>query len=65
MALSTGLQAALWALGGVPEEHRTDSRSAAFNNLAEQEALTKRYADLCSHYGLRATRHPLQPRPIQ
>ena len=56
MALSTGLQAALWALGGVPEEHRTDSLSAAFNNLAEQEALTKRYADLCSHYGLRATR---------
>jgi hypothetical protein len=56
LALSTGLQAALWALGGVPEEHRTDSLSAAFNNLAEQEELTKRYADLCSHYGLRATR---------
>jgi hypothetical protein len=56
MALSTGLQAALWALGGVPEEHRTDSLSAAFNNLAEQEVLTQRYADLCSHYGLRATR---------
>ena len=56
MALSTGLQAALWALGGVPEEHRTDSLSAAFNNLAEQDDLTKRYADLCSHYGLRATR---------
>lgn len=56
MALSTGLQAALWALGGVPEEHRTDSLSAAFNNLAEQEELTRRYEDLCSHYGLRATR---------
>jgi hypothetical protein len=56
MALSIGLQAALWALGGVPEEHRTDSLSAAFNNLAEQEELTRRYADLCSHYGLRATR---------
>jgi hypothetical protein len=56
MALSTGLQAALWALGGVPEEHRTDSLSAAFKNLGEQEELTKRYADLCSHYGLRATR---------
>lgn len=56
LALSTGLQAALWALGGVPEEHRTDSLSAAFNNLAEQEELTKRYADLCNHYGLRATR---------
>ena len=56
MALSTGLQAALWALGGVPEEHRTDSLSAACNNLAEQEALTQRYAELCRHYGLRATR---------
>lgn len=32
MALSSGLQAALWRLGGVPEEHRTDSLSAAFNN---------------------------------
>ena len=30
IALSTGLQSALWALGGVPEEHRTDSLSAAF-----------------------------------
>ncbi len=36
IALSTGLQSALWRLGGVPEEHRTDSLSAAFNNLAEQ-----------------------------
>ena len=40
LALSTGLQAALWALGGSPEEHRTDSLSAAFNNLAEQEEMT-------------------------
>ncbi len=56
VALSTGLQAALWALGGVPEEHRTDSLSAAFNNLAEQESLTQRYEELCRHYGLRATR---------
>ena len=56
IALSTGLQAALWALGGVPEEHRTDSLSAAFNNLAEQESLTGRYDELCRHYGLRATR---------
>ena len=56
IALSTGLQAALWALGGVPEEHRTDSLLAAFNNLAEQESLTGRYDELCRHYGLRATR---------
>jgi transposase InsO family protein len=56
IALSTGLQAALWALGGVPDEHRTDSLSAAFKNLAEQEDLTRRYKDLCEHYGLRASR---------
>ena len=56
LALSTGLQAALWKLGGVPEEHRTDSLSAAFNNLAEQQELTRRYDDLCRHYGMRASR---------
>ncbi len=56
IALSTGLQAALWRLGGVPEEHRTDSLSAAFNNLAEQTELTKRYEALCAHYGMRASR---------
>jgi transposase InsO family protein len=56
MALSSGLQAALWRLGGVPEEHRTDSLSAAFNNLAEEQELTRRYDDLCRHYGMRASR---------
>jgi hypothetical protein len=56
LALSAGLQAALWRLGGVPEEHRTDSLSAAFNNLAEREELTRRYEGLCAHYGMRASR---------
>jgi hypothetical protein len=27
MALSTGLQAALWALGGVPEEHQPSAEN--------------------------------------
>lgn len=56
LALSSGLQAALWRLGGVPAEHRTDSLSAAFNNLAEQQELTRRYEELCRHYGMRASR---------
>jgi len=56
LALSAGLQAALWRLGGVPEEHRTDSLSAAFNNLAEAEQLTQRYDELCAHYKMRASR---------
>jgi len=56
VALSSGLQSALWRLGGVPEEHRTDSLSAAFNNLSEEQELTRRYAALCLHYGMRASR---------
>ena len=59
VALSTGLQNALWALGGVPAQHRTDSLSAAFNNLAEREELTRRYDELCERYGMRATRNNL------
>jgi transposase InsO family protein len=56
-ALACGLQEALWMAGGVPEEHRTDSLSAAFNNLAEEEELTRRYQGLCEHYGVRASRN--------
>jgi transposase InsO family protein len=56
-ALSSGLQEALWMAGGVPEEHRTDSLSAAFNNLGEHQELTRRYDQLCQHYGMRASRN--------
>ncbi len=59
IALASGLQNALWAIGGVPEEHRTDSLSAAFNNLAEEEELTARYGALCLHYGMRPSRNNL------
>lgn len=54
-ALSTGLQNALWRSGGVPQEHRTDSLSAAFHNVSQKEQLTTRYHALCRHYGLKAT----------
>ena len=58
-ALAAGLQNALWQLGGVPEEHRTDSLSAAFRNLNAEAAhdLTQRYDALCLHYGMRASRN--------
>jgi hypothetical protein len=36
--------------------NRTDSLSAAFNNLAEHEELTLRYEGLCKHYRMRASR---------
>lgn len=59
MALAAGLQDALWALGGAPREHRTDSLSAAFRNLAPkvEEDWTRRYAALCVHYGMAASRN--------
>ena len=59
VALAEGLQNALWALGGVPKEHRSDSLSAAFRNLdkAAEEDLTQRYQALMTHYGMKASRN--------
>jgi hypothetical protein len=36
VALAEGLQNALWSLGGVPKQHRSDSLSAAFRNLGAE-----------------------------
>ena len=59
VALAEGLQNALWTLGGVPKEHRSDSLSAAFRNLDAnaQEDLTARYAALMHHYGMEPSRN--------
>jgi len=59
VALAEGLQNALWALGGAPREHRSDSLSAAFRNLDRdaREDLTRRYDALCSHYRMEPTRN--------
>jgi hypothetical protein len=59
VALAEGLQNALWALGGAPAEHRSDSLSAAFRNLERDavEDLTRRYEALCAHYGMIPTRN--------
>ncbi len=56
-ALSKGLQNALWQAGGAPLEHRSDSLSAAFKNLAEEEDFTLRYTALLDHYGMAGTRN--------
>ena len=52
-SLSCGVQNALWELGAVPEEHRTDSLTAAVNNLSEEEEFTGKYQGLMRHYGMR------------
>jgi len=58
-ALAEGLQDALWRLGGVPHEHRSDSLSAAYRNLTKEAAedVTRRYKQLCQHYGMEPTRN--------
>ena len=56
-ALTEGLQDALWQLGGVPREHRTDRLSAAYRNLATRDDEAEAYAAFCRHYGLEPTRN--------
>ncbi len=58
-ALAEGLQEALWRLGGSPEEHRTDSLSAAFKNKNADACKdsTKNYEEFCKHYNMIPTRN--------
>lgn len=57
-ALSAGLQGALWRLGGVPQEHRTDNLSAATHELKRSRGrgFTERYRELLEHYGMGASK---------
>ncbi len=59
VALAERLQDALWALGGCPKEHRTDSLSAAFRNLKldARDDVTRRYEMLMPDYGMEASRN--------
>ena len=62
IGLSEGLQNALFACGGVPQQHRTDSLSAAYRQLGgknKKKRLTLLYEDLCYHYRLEPTRNNL------
>src|SRR6516165_642296 len=53
-SLCDGLQNALWELGGVPRQHRTDRLSAAVKADPDPERFTQRYQALMAHYGLKA-----------
>jgi hypothetical protein len=57
-ALVAGVQAALWALGGVPEVLRSDNLSAATHELVHTggRTLTVRFRAVLDHYGLVSTR---------
>jgi len=55
-SFSRGLQEALWKLGGVPRKHRSDSLSAAVNNLSEDREFRARYRDLMEYYRIEPER---------
>lgn len=57
-ALLSGLQGALWALGGAPQIARTDNLSAATHELKKGggRAFNTRWRDALRHYGIEPTR---------
>lgn len=59
VALCEGLQNALFLSGGAPQQHRTDSLSAAYHHLGGKhpKPLTRLYDELCTHYRLQPTRN--------
>jgi hypothetical protein len=58
-ALAEGIEKALWQIGGVPKQHRTDHLSAAVKTAGKAQAKdwTVRYAALMVHYGMQPTKN--------
>ncbi len=56
-ALAEGIEHALWQIGGVPEQHRTDHLTAAVKqeHKSGAEDWTQRYQALMAHYGMQPT----------
>jgi len=52
-SLSEGWQNAIWELGAVPAEHRTDSLSSAVNNMSNLEEFNRRYEAVMRYYGVK------------
>ena len=56
-ALKSGVQSALWTLGGVPKEHRTDNLGAAINSLGDRKEFNANYQGLMNHYRLKPSKN--------
>ena len=48
-----GWQNAVWELGAVTVEHRTDSLTSAVNNMSHPEEFNRRYDGLMKYYGVK------------
>lgn len=61
-SLSTGLQNALWQLGGIPCYHKTDNLTCAVNKVGSPEQFTANYQGLAAHYGFKSCKtQPASP----
>src|SRR5689334_5272199 len=61
-SLTEGWQNAVWELGAVPAEHRTDRLSSAVNNMSNREEFNRRYEALLRYYGVKPQRtNPSSP----
>ncbi len=56
-ALRGGLQNALWTLGGVPREHRTDNLGAAIKNSGDTKEFNAAYQGVMDHYRMKPSRN--------
>src|SRR5216684_214116 len=61
-ALAEGIEKALWQIGGVPKQHRTDHLTAAVKNAGKEHTKdwTRRYDALMTHYGMQPTKNNLR-----
>lgn len=55
--LTAGYERAVWELGAVVPEHRTDNLSAATQKMGEGRIFTKRWADFMDHYDVTPSRN--------
>jgi hypothetical protein len=61
-ALAEGIEKALWQIGGVPLQHRTDHVTAAVKNAGKEHTKdwTKRSDALMAHYGMQPTKNTVR-----
>lgn len=55
-SFSEGFQNAMWQVGGVTKEHRTDCLTAAVKSIGSSKEFSKRYKALMNHYRVDAKR---------
>lgn len=56
-SLSKGYDEAVWALGFVAPEHRTDNLTAATQSCGSKRIFTKRWQEVMEHYGVTPSRN--------